>query len=188
MPAATLPHDWFPRELPGNVQIGEGSWLYSAFAFAHYRSERPTGVRVGRNSGLYEGTFFELGPLGEVAIGDFTTVVGCIFNTDRRVEIGDYVFIAHDVVIADSPFALPPEVSDSAAGAAPDARPGVRVGDDAWIGFRAVLLAGADIGPGAVVGCGAVVDFAVPAGGLVAGNPAAVRSVSGPRAEGKDQR
>jgi acetyltransferase-like isoleucine patch superfamily enzyme len=36
------------------------------------------------------------------------------------------------------------------------------------------LLRGARIGPGAVVGAGAVVDFQVPAGAVVAGNPARI--------------
>ena len=57
-----LEHDWFPKPLPGNVEIGTGSWLYSAFAFLHYRSEQPCGVRIGHNSGIYSLTLLrELG-------------------------------------------------------------------------------------------------------------------------------
>jgi len=43
----SLAHDWFPRALPDNVVIGERSWLYSSFAFLHYRSDQPCGVRIG---------------------------------------------------------------------------------------------------------------------------------------------
>ena len=39
-----LPHDWFPRPLPSNVRLGEGTWLYSTFAFLHYESEQPCGL------------------------------------------------------------------------------------------------------------------------------------------------
>ena len=53
------------------------------------------------------------------------------------------------------------------------ARP-VRIGDRAWIGGRAVILAGVTVGEGAVVAAGSVVTRDVPAGATVAGNPARV--------------
>ncbi len=64
--AVKLSHDWFPGALPQNVNIGERSWLYSSFAFRHYNSECSCGVNVGHDTGLYNGTFFDLGPNGEV--------------------------------------------------------------------------------------------------------------------------
>src|SRR3954465_9169924 len=96
-----LEHDWFPRPLPGNVVIGPRSWCYSAFAFVHYRSRRPCGVRIGHDTGIYNGTFFDLGPQGEVTIGNYCTLVGAIIATNGRVVIGDYAFLAHEVVLAD---------------------------------------------------------------------------------------
>src|SRR6185295_13603849 len=102
-----LEHDWFSRPLPGNVSIGDRSWLYSSYAFLHYRSRRPTGVSIDRDSGVYDGSFFELGPDGEVHIGDYCAVVGAVIRTDRRVVIGSYSFIAHEVVIADHAWAKP---------------------------------------------------------------------------------
>jgi acetyltransferase-like isoleucine patch superfamily enzyme len=43
-----------------------------------------------------------------------------------------------------------------------------------WIGARAVLLKGTQLGKGSIVGAGTVVDFEVPAYSIVAGNPARV--------------
>jgi len=48
----------------------------------------------------------------------------------------------------------------------------VTVGDDAWIGGRAVITPGVEIGDGAVVAAGAVVVDDVPARTVVGGNPA----------------
>ena len=45
---------------------------------------------------------------------------------------------------------------------------------DAWICFQAIVLKGVRVGVGAIVGAGAVVSKDVPAGTVVAGNPAKV--------------
>jgi len=180
--AAALGHDWFARPVPPNVSLGSGTWLYSSFAFLHFASTRPAAVTTGRACGIYHGCFFDLGPAGEVHIGDYSTLVGVIVATNRRVHIGSYCFFAHEVVIADVPHAAPGTWSDTehAAGAAAD--DAIVIGDDVWVGMGAVLLKGSRIGPGAIVGAGAVVDFEVPAHAVVAGNPA--RVVSSPPGDG----
>jgi acetyltransferase-like isoleucine patch superfamily enzyme len=173
---AILPHDWFPRALPENVAIGERSWCYSAYAFLHYQSRRPRGVTIGNDTGIYHGTFFNLGPDGEVEIGNYCTLVGAIISINTRVVIGDYAFIAHEVVLADS-FAAKPgaacigELMSTPSGPHPVA---ITIGENSWIGARAVLLAGAHVGEGAIVGAAAVVDFAVPPYMVAAGNPARI--------------
>jgi acetyltransferase-like isoleucine patch superfamily enzyme len=48
------------------------------------------------------------------------------------------------------------------------------VGDDCWIGYRAVLLRGAKIGSGTVVGAGAVVAGELPERVVAGGVPARV--------------
>ena len=179
-----LEHDWFPAPLPENVVIGERSWLYSSFAFLHYRSERACGVRVGADSGVYHGSFFDLGPEGEVEIGDFCTLVGAIISTNRRVVIEDHTFIAHEVVVADSSVAVPPSREDAAR--EPNAEPdpsALVIGSNSWIGMRATLLRGARVGEGAIVGAGSVVDFEVPPYAIVAGNPARIVGWARPRAD-----
>ena len=79
--ARRLEHDWFSWPLPENVRIGSNSWLYSSFAFLHYRSRLPDGVVIGNNTGVYNGTFFDLGSEGSVTIGDYCTIVGAILST-----------------------------------------------------------------------------------------------------------
>ena len=169
-----LAHDWFSAALPAGVLIGEGSWVYSSWAFRHCHSARPHCVRIGRRSGVYDGTCFHLGPDGEVRIGDYCAIVGAIVCSNQRVEVHDYAFVAHEVVLADHPFATPHGAASPAAGTAPTGRD-IVLGENCWIGTRAVLLAGARIGRDAIVGAGAVVDFAVPDGATVAGNPATIR-------------
>ncbi|RWD71652.1 CatB-related O-acetyltransferase [Mesorhizobium sp.] len=48
----------------------------------------------------------------------------------------------------------------------------IKVGNDVWIGSRAIILSGVTIGDGAVVGAGSVVTKDVAPYAIVAGNPA----------------
>ena len=167
-----LEHDWYPGPLPSNVQVGPRSWCYSAFAFLHYRSRRPCGVRIGHDTGIYNGTFFDLGPDGEVEIGSYCTLVGAIISSNSRISIGDYAMLAHEVVLADLPVMTPPSGQFDLLPHEPPAS--IVLGNNAWIGARAILLRGAHIGEGAIVGAGAVVASAIPPYTLAAGNPARV--------------
>lgn len=167
---AYLEHDWWPKALPPNVIIGERSWLYSSYAFTHYRSEHDVGVKIGHDSGVYVGSLFDLGPSGSVVIGDYCTIVGLIVSSNGRTLIGDYSFIAHEVVIADSLTAVPPDSRETVA----DAPPSIVIGENAWIGARATLLPGARVGEGAIIGAATVVDMPVPPFAIVAGNPARI--------------
>ena len=177
-----LEHDWYPRPLPANVVLGERSWLHSAHALVHCASVRDVALAIGDDSGVYHGTHFDLGPRGSVVIGRCCTLVGAIISSDGDVRIGDHVFISHEVVIADGPWAVPPRLArgDAANGGAADgggavgAAVRIDIGDDVWIGARATILGGVRIGAGAIVGAGAVVTSDVPAGAVVAGNPAQV--------------
>ncbi|MCF8256980.1 MAG: CatB-related O-acetyltransferase [Flavobacteriales bacterium] len=52
--------------------------------------------------------------------------------------------------------------------------PPVTIGNDVWIGQRAIILPGVNIGDGSVVAAGAVVTKNVPSFAVVGGNPARV--------------
>lgn len=187
MPSQYLEHDWFSQPLPANVTLGERTWLYSSYAFAHYSSRAVTGLCVGRDTGLYHGTFFDLGPDAVVQIGDFCSLVGVILATNGRVTIGSYSFIAHEVVIADGDWTCPshfPRETDlehacKSGGAT------IQIGQNVWIGARVSVIGSLTIGDGAIIGAGTVVMHDVPAYTLCAGSPMrVVRAI--PRPAQKD--
>ena len=51
---------------------------------------------------------------------------------------------------------------------------GVIIGNDVWIGTRAIILSGVVIGDGAVIAAGAVVTKDIPPYAIVGGNPAKI--------------
>ena len=51
---------------------------------------------------------------------------------------------------------------------------GIKIEDDVWIGYGAIVLDGVIIGKGSVVGAGSVVTHNIPQSGIAAGNPAKI--------------
>lgn len=91
---------------------------------------------------------------------------GCLFDGRHYpIEVGDDVSIGPEAAILT--LGHDPRSAEFADRGGP-----VKIGDRAWIGYRALLLPGVEIGEGAVVGAGAVVTKDVPPYTIVAGNPA----------------
>jgi len=109
---------------------------------------------------------------------------GCRFETGAAIRIGDRVHIGHDVTLLTTTHEIGPhEQRSHGRVVAP-----VTVGDGVWIGTRALVLPGVEIGAGAVVAAGSVVTGSVPPDTVVAGVPAKVlRSLEGPFSPGADR-
>ncbi len=164
-----LEDDWYDGRLPPGVHLGAGSHLYGSYAFLHSRSRRPCPLRLGDDSGIYLGSMLELGPRGELQVGRFCTLGGVVVRTNGPVVIGDHALFSWDVHLVTTGTEAPVPPSDQD----PDEDdPGMVLGDNVWIGAGATLLRGARVGDDAVIGARAVVRNAVPAGAVVAGNPA----------------
>jgi acetyltransferase-like isoleucine patch superfamily enzyme len=184
-PDRKLPWDWYPGTIPENVIVDETAWLETSFSFLFFRSRAKTGVRLGRGSSTYIGTMFDVGPSGQVSVGNYTLVNGARIICDSAIEIGDYGLISWNVVLMDS-YRLSEnvgarrqeleEVSRRSSrilegGSSP--RP-IRIGSNVWIGFDACILPGVTIGEGSIVGARSVVFEDVAPFTVVAGNPARV--------------
>jgi acetyltransferase-like isoleucine patch superfamily enzyme len=157
--------DWYPDPLPDNVRFGPRCYLETRWSFHHCRSQREIAVEVGADTGFWGWVQFHLGRDAQVRIGRYGSILGSIFSTNASITVGDRVLIANECVLGGSRWPAPPQ---ERVGIADD---DIVIEDDAWLGHRAVLLGGAHIGRGAVVGAGAVVTGAVPPYTIVAGDP-----------------
>ena len=121
---------------------------------------RPTGYYSGDiGEGLYIGHDSRIGAMGWV---------GC----SGLVRIGSYVMIGAGVRIG----AGQHNFEDTAR---PMTLQGnklepIEIGDDCWLGFNAIILAGVTIGHGSIVAAGSVVTKDVPPYSIVAGAPARI--------------
>jgi acetyltransferase-like isoleucine patch superfamily enzyme len=94
------------------------------------------------------------------------------------VTIEDHVFIGHGVVFINDPYPRATRASGELQTEADWKVDRTRVRKGASIGSGATILSNVTIGEHAIVGAGSVVTRDVPAGAIVAGNPARVmRSV-----------
>jgi acetyltransferase-like isoleucine patch superfamily enzyme len=109
-----------------------------------------------------------------LTIGDHSGIGhGCRFTIGKRITIGRHCRIAADVWLFDSS-GHPLDAAARQAGDSPrpdDVRP-ITIGDNVWIGGRAIIHPGVTIGDHSIVSAGAVVMSDVPAHAVVAGNPA----------------
>ncbi len=108
--------------------------------------------------------------LGRITIGDYALITpGVRISASDAIEIGDNCMIASGAYITDSDWHGIYDRIERNAVPAP-----IRIGNNVWIGDRALVLKGVTIGDNAIVGACAVVTKDVPANVVVAGNPARI--------------
>ena len=187
VPGIQIQDDWHTGKIPLNISVGENTVIDSSFCFKNFFSVLPMGLKVGKNV-----TFWRTSLAAEenamIEIGDFCFIANASLVCSNKITIGNYVFIAGGVTIADSDFhPLDPaaRLADTIA-LSPignrKKRPAIKtlpvtIEDDVWIGFNATILKGVHIGKGAIIQPGSLVMENVEAGNIVSGNPAKTISI-----------
>jgi acetyltransferase-like isoleucine patch superfamily enzyme len=125
------------------------------------------GILEARHVTLWSGVRIEVAPGARLSIGKGTylnrgTTVVC----HERIRIGADCKISYQVIIMDTDEHLVPGRDRITAP--------VVIGDNVWIGARAIVLKGVEIGEGAIVAAGAIVTRDLPPHAIVAGQPARV--------------
>jgi acetyltransferase-like isoleucine patch superfamily enzyme len=98
---------------------------------------------------------------------------GTVLCAARSIHVGEETIFGSGALVIDNDFHVPGPGWRWDTDAVSTARP-VRLGRGVFVGARAIILKGVSIGDGAVVGAGTVVARDVPAGTVVAGNPARI--------------
>ncbi len=145
-------------------------------------------VTLGRNVKVWHWAQLRGCTLGDgVMVGAKASIgPGCVIGDQTRIgedaqihepaAVGKYVFIGPQAFLGNDVAPMVPR-----EGWVPEP---VVVGDHAVIGAGAKIMGGVTIGTGAFVAMGAVVIRDVPAGAVVAGNPAVVRKMRAKHMEG----
>lgn len=115
----------------------------------------------------------------------------CYFGNGSRLKIGDrsqlgqnsrfhgLISIGEDVVMGPDVvmMATTHEINDTEStirSQGEGEEKEITIGDDVWIGTRAIILPGVSIGSHSVVGAGSIVTKSIPEYSIVGGNPAKI--------------
>jgi maltose O-acetyltransferase len=153
---------FFARHLPVS---------YKPYAFGAKRIRywvcRHLFAKCGKSVNVEHGADFGSGR--DIVIGDNSGLgINCVV---RKAIIGDNVMMGPDVFFVTRNHRFEslerPMIEQGFAEKGPTI-----IGDDVWIGARAIILPGIRVGSGAIIGAGAVVTKDVPDYAIIAGNPA----------------
>lgn len=104
----------------------------------------------------------------EIKVGNFVELIGCFIRIRYGLEIGDRSIITPGVKIIDHDHLINPQKRKSKE------YPGqeIKIGNNVWVGYNAIILKGVTIGDGAIVAAGSVVTKDVKSNTIVGGVPA----------------
>lgn len=133
------------------------------------------GSRIIVGAGSYIDAFVKIkaaGGSGDVVIGEETFInSGCVLYIGNGISIGSNVSIAANCVLAPTNHEFAdPSVIHQAQGFRPS-KGGIKIGDDVWIGAGSVILDGAELGNGSIVGAMSLVRTTLDSYGIYGGNP-----------------
>lgn len=155
------------------------SYLYSKLFKKYIRGKSVLDSKVDKTACIYSGTHFYKSSLGRYSyIGYDSEIIYC--------EIGNFCSLANQTIIGGATHPLDwvstsPVFYNVAGGTNShlgnkELNPFKKtyIGNDVWVGERAIILQGLSVGNGAVIGAGSVVTKDVPPYAIVAGCPAKV--------------
>lgn len=144
------------------------------------------GERVTLNASVRRNTLESRGPNilqtvrpgAAISIGNDTGMTSATISSAVAITVGERVLIGAGVLITDNDHHVvsPGKGQQRRFMGLPstDATDAVVIGDDVFIGARAIVLKGVTIGNGSVVGAGSVVTQSIPPFTVAAGNPCRV--------------
>ncbi|MEQ1854156.1 MAG: acyltransferase [Chthoniobacteraceae bacterium] len=154
------------------LQLGEGVFIDPSSCIQP--STRGSVIRIGAHSQIYNFvTIKAVGGSGDIVMGEHCYInPTCVIYSGNGIKMGDYVLLAAGVMLMPTNHEfgrrdIPIRHQGFAA-----SRDGICIEDDVWIGANSVVLDGARIGKGAIIGAGSVVRGTIPAYEIWAGVPA----------------
>lgn len=175
-----------PRNFLWGYSHGVGfdpTWRFYGLPWVRVGGRRSV-IRIGRNFravsvmsrnsfGIIQRVYIRtVGHGAQIEIGDNVGVSGCSISAAKSIKIGSNVLIGSGAIIADCD-AHPIDPVERRKGGGGESAP-IEIGDDVFIGARAIILKGVKIGEGSVVGAGSVVAKDIPPFSIAVGNPARI--------------
>ena len=159
----------FGARVKGNVKLGSEVYIESGAELVALGSEE---ITVGANSFILRGSI--LHPYdGKIIVGKNVGINHyCVIYGMGGVTIGDDVMMATSCILVSGNHNY--ERLDIPMHSQGVTRKAIYINNNVWLGARVTILAGVEIGEGAIIAAGAVVTTDIPAYSIAAGVPARV--------------
>ena len=150
--------------------------ISSFFSFVDSKSTLGSHVRIGRFTKIFNSQIGDYSYVSNATIA--FSKIGRFCSIAPEVRIGGLgrhpleFLSTHPAFYSSRLISGKTFVDDESSVAIPNEISGCEIGNDVWIGFRAVILDGVSIGDGAVIAAGAVVVRDVSSFAIVGGVPA----------------
>lgn len=112
-----------------------------------------------------------MAPGAKLILGPAVGISATVICAGKEISIGENTIVGSGAMLLDNDFHERRPDGTWADDYTRRARP-IRIGKSVFIGARAIILKGVEIGDNAVIGAGAVVTTSVPASTFYGGNPA----------------
>ena len=136
-------------------------------------SVRGTRIEIGPNSVI--DSFVKIKPAGgagDLIIGARTVInSGCVLYTGNGIQIGDDVAIAANCTFAPTNHEFKDKTKKIRDQGHRPSKGGITIGNDVWFGANCVILDGAHVPDGCVIGAGSLVRGHLDSFGIYGGNP-----------------
>lgn len=159
----------------GKIEIGRGTVIDDDVVL-DAKGGDASHITIGENCYIGRGTILSLKG-GSIEIGDRSNFGAyCQIQAEGPVTVGrDVLFASYVYVVAGGNHGFMrldlPIIRQASA-----SQTGIRIGDDCWLAARVVVLDGAHVGQGSVIGAGAVVTKPIPDYSIAMGMPAVVKA------------
>lgn len=156
---------------PKKIVVGDNTFIDDNVVL-DAKGEQNQGIEIGSNAYLGRNTILSCKE-GSIILDDYCNIsANCHLLSETEIRLGKYCFLAgqcylvaggnHSFEDASVPIMFQPSYS----------RGGIRIGEDVWLGAGVIVLDGASIGKGTIVGAGSVVTQSLPEYSIAVGSPA----------------
>ncbi len=156
---------------PKKITIGSNTFIDDNVVL-DAKGEENRGIAIGENVYIGRNTILSCKE-GSIFLEDYCNIsANCMLLSETEIRLGKYCFLAgqcylvaggnHTFDDTSIPIMFQPSYSKG----------GITIGEDVWLGAGVIVLDGANIGSGTVVGAGAVVTESLPEYCIAVGSPA----------------
>jgi acetyltransferase-like isoleucine patch superfamily enzyme len=156
---------------PKKITIGANTFIDDNVVL-DAKGEENEGISIGEN--VYVGRNSILScKEGSIYLDDFCNIsANCMLLSETEIRLGKYCFLAGQCYLVAGGNHTFDDISTPIMFQPSYSKGGIQVGEDVWLAAGVIVLDGANVGRGTVVGAGSVVTESLPEYCIAVGSPA----------------